>query len=86
MRNQPYCNRNSDQRCSMKEGVLRNFKKFTGKHLHQSLFLNKVAGLHRRFPVNFEIFLRTPLFIEHLWWLLLNKAFSLIKIDASDEK
>ena len=28
-----------------KNGVLRNFAKFTGKHLCQSLFLNKVAGL-----------------------------------------
>ena len=28
-----------------KKGVLRNFAKFTGKHLCQSLFLNKVAGL-----------------------------------------
>ena len=27
-----------------KEGVLRNFAKFTGKHLCQSLFFNKVAG------------------------------------------
>ena len=25
-------------------GVLRNFAKFTGKHLCQSLFLNKAAG------------------------------------------
>ena len=25
--------------------VLRNFAKFTGKHLHQSLFFKKVAGL-----------------------------------------
>ena len=31
--------------CSMKTGVLRNFTKFTGKHLCQSLFFNKVAGL-----------------------------------------
>ena len=29
----------------MKKGVLRNFAKFTGKHLCQSLFFNKVAGL-----------------------------------------
>ena len=29
----------------MKKGVLRNFTKFTGKHLCQSLFFNKVAGL-----------------------------------------
>ena len=46
----------------------------------QSLFFNKVAGApaallkkrfwHRCFPVNFAKFLRTPFFIEHLWWLL----------------
>ena len=45
-------------------------------------FSNKVAGLrpatllkkrlwHRCFLVNFVKFLRTPFFIEHLWWLLL---------------
>ena len=28
-----------------KKGVLRNFAQFTGKHLYQSLFFNKVAGL-----------------------------------------
>ena len=28
-----------------KKGVLRNFVKFTGKHLCQSLFFNKLAGL-----------------------------------------
>ena len=32
------------QRCSVK-GVLRNLAKFTEKHLCQSLFFNKVAGL-----------------------------------------
>ena len=65
-----------------KKGVLRKFAKITGKHLCQSLFFNKVAGLrlatslkkrlwHRCFPVNFAKFLRTSFFIEHLWWLLL---------------
>ena len=54
----------------MKKGVLKNFAKFRGKHLCQSLFLNKVAGLpatllkqrlwHRWFPLNFAKFLRTP--------------------------
>ena len=29
----------------MKKVVLRNFTKFTGKHLCQSLFFNKVPGL-----------------------------------------
>ena len=28
-----------------KQGALRNFAKFTGKHLCQSLFFNKVEGL-----------------------------------------
>ena len=36
--------RSSHQRCSLRKGVLRNFTKFTGKHLCQSLFFNKVAG------------------------------------------
>ena len=44
-----------------KTGVLRNFAIFTGKHLCQIHFFNRVAGLrHRCFPVNFEDFLRTP--------------------------
>ena len=30
--------RSNHQRCSMRKGVLRNFAKFTGKHLCQSLF------------------------------------------------
>ena len=62
--------RSSHQRCSIIKGVLRNFTKFTGKHLCQSLFFNKVAGLrpatllkkrlwHKCFPVNFAKFLRT---------------------------
>ena len=38
-------NRSSHQKCSMKKGVLKNFTKFTGKHLCQSLFYNKFAGL-----------------------------------------
>ena len=67
-----------------KEGVLEKFAKLTGKHLCQSLHLNKVAvvGLqlyikkrvwHRCFRVSFANFLRTPCFTKHLWWLLLNR-------------
>ena len=52
-------NRSSHQSCSIKNGVHRNFTKFTGKHLCQSLFFNKVTGL-RCFPVNFVKFLGTP--------------------------
>ena len=33
--------RSSHRRCSVKKGVLRNFTKFTGKYLCQSLFLKK---------------------------------------------
>ena len=65
-----------------KKGVLKNFTKFTGKYLCQSLFFNKVACLrpatllkkrlwHRCFPVNFVKFSRTPFSIEHVRWLLL---------------
>ena len=67
------CNkcRSSHQKCCVKKGVLRNFPKFTGKHLCRSLFLNNVACLgpatllkkrlwYRCFPVNFAKFLRRP--------------------------
>ena len=64
--------RSSHRRCSVKKGVLRNFAKFTGKHLCQTLFFNNIAGLrpaallkkrlwHRCFAVNFAKFLRTPI-------------------------
>ena len=53
-----------------KKGVLRNFAKFTGKHLCQSLFFNNVAGLKacnfiekdnlaQVFSMNFAKFLNT---------------------------
>ena len=38
-------NRSSHRRFSVKKYVLRNFAKFKEKHLCQSLFFNKVAGL-----------------------------------------
>ena len=37
--------RSSPRRCSLRKGVLRNFAKFRGKHLCQSLFFNKIIGL-----------------------------------------
>ena len=37
--------RSSHQRCFVRNGAIRNFAKFTGKHLCQSLFFNKVASL-----------------------------------------
>ena len=41
--NFPYF-RSSHWMCSVRKGILRNFSKFTGKHLWQSLFFNEVAG------------------------------------------
>ena len=52
---------NSHQRCSyIKEGVLKNFAKFTGKHLCQVSFFNRLW--HRCFLVNFAKFLRRPFY------------------------
>ena len=74
--------RSSRLKVFCKKAVLKNFAKFTGKHLCQSLFFNKVADLrpatllkkrlwHRCFPVDFAKLLRTPFFTEYLHWLLL---------------
>ena len=42
----PSINRGSHRRCSIRKGVLRNFAKFTGKHLSQvSLFIQLQASL-----------------------------------------
>ena len=40
------------------KGVLESFAKFTGKHMCQSLFFNKVAGAASKF----EKFLKAPFF------------------------
>ena len=64
-----------------KKSVLRDFAKFTGKHLCQSLFINNFADhvtLAQVFTVNFAKFWRTPFLTEHLWWLplvLQNRCF-----------
>ena len=63
--------RSSHQRCSARKYVLRNFSKFTGKHLCQVLFYNKAAGSepatllkmrlwHRCFPMNFAKISKNP--------------------------
>ena len=63
--------KSSHRRCSIKKGALRNFAKYRGKHLCQSSFFHKIAGLgpatllkkklrHRCFSVNFAKFLGTP--------------------------
>ena len=75
----PY-RRSTHQSCCMKKNVLKQVAaNFTGKHLCQSLFFNKVAGLrlkkrlwHRHFPVNFVKFLRKTFLQNTSRWLLLN--------------
>ena len=55
--------RSSHERCSMKKSVLKNFAKFTEKHLCQSLFFNlfiKKRLRYKCFPLNLVIFLGTP--------------------------
>ena len=69
--------RSSHQRCSVKQGVLRNFAKFTGKHLRQSLFFNNVSGgasnfikkqaLAQVFSCEFCKISKNTLFTEHVW-------------------
>ena len=66
----------SHRRCFVKKGVLKNFAKLTGKHLCQSLFLNKVAGracnfikkesLAQVFSCEFCEFFKNTFFTEHL--------------------
>ena len=70
-RDRGYQYRSSHRSYSVRKGVPRNFAKFPGKHLCQSLFFDKVAGLrpatllkkrlwHKCFPLNFAKFPRTP--------------------------
>ena len=68
-----------------KKEVLKNFVKFIAKHLCQSLFFTKVAGLraatllkkrlwHRCFPVNSAKFVRTPFLQNTSGQTLLNET------------
>ena len=57
-----------------RKGVLRNFAKFTEKHLchsFRSATILKRRLWYRCFLVNLAKFLRTPFLTEHVWWLLL---------------
>ena len=48
-----------------KKGVLKDFAKFTGKHLHQNLFFNKEA-LAQVFSCEFCEVFKSIFFTEHL--------------------
>ena len=47
-------NGSSHRRCYLKQGVLKNFAKFTGKYLCLRLFYNKVAGLRLYQKIYFD--------------------------------
>ena len=68
------------RRCSVRKGVLRNFAKFPGKHLRQSLFqetatLLKTRPRHKCLPVNSAKFLRTTFYITSLGDCFCNGLF-----------
>ena len=55
-----------------RKGVLRNFAKFTGKHLRQSLSIEKETS-SQVFSCGFSGISKNTFFIEHLRWLLLKR-------------
>ena len=62
------------QRCSVKKVFLKNSQNSQENTCARVSFLIKFQAerlWHRCFPVNFVEFLKTPVFIEHFWWLLL---------------
>ena len=70
--NSDFMSRSSHQRYSVKNGVLRNFTKFTGKYLCQSLIFKvcnfvKNETLAQVFSCEFCDISKNILFTEHLW-------------------
>ena len=89
--------RSSHQRCSIQEGVLKNFSKFTEKHLVRVFLLTKLQlkpGTllkkrlwHRCFLANFVKFLRRTFLQKHLWATasdIFNKLIRNEKLATSD--
>ena len=82
-------NRNSCLEVFCRKGVVRNFAKFTGKHLCQSLFFIKVASacnlikketLAQVFSCAFCEISKNTFFTEHFQWLLLYEDRCYIKM------
>ena len=69
--------KSSHRQCSLRKGFLRNFAEFTGKHLCQCLYFNKVAGLAcnlvkietlaQVFSCEFSKVSKYSFFIEYVW-------------------
>ena len=86
---------NSRPEVFCKKRVFRNFAKFSGKHLCQTLFFNNVAGLGsgacnfikkealaQVFSCEFCEISKNTFFTEHLWWLRLFYITFLICLTA----
>ena len=58
--------RSSHRRCFVRKGVLRNFAKFTGKNLHQSLYFIKKETLVQAFSCEFCKISKNTFSPEHL--------------------
>ena len=58
--------KSSHRRCSVRAGVLRNFSKFTGKRLFQSLSIKKDT-LAQAFSGEFCEISKNNFFTEHVW-------------------
>ena len=75
--------RSSHWRCSIKNGVIKNFEKSTGKNLCYSPFLPatlfKKRLLRRCFPVNFAELLWISFLQETSWWLLLKVLWRFLR-------
>ena len=56
--------RSSYRRCSTKKGVLKNFAKFIGKHLCQSLIFNNVVGLKPTTLLKKRLWTQACIFIQ----------------------
>ena len=67
------------QRCSVKKVFLEISQNSQEKTFATVSFLLKKRLWHGSFPVNFEKFLRTSFYIEHLRWLLLYLLHTLFR-------
>ena len=80
------CGRSSHRRCSIKKVVPRNFAKFTGNRLCQSLFFNKVAGGACNFikkKTLAQVFYRTPLVAASVFHFVFSEKMLHITIVTS---
>ena len=82
--------RNSEQRYSVKKGVLRNFEKIYMKtpvpEAQRPATLLKMRLWHRCFPVNFFEISKNTFFTEHLWTTAFDIAKPNLTLELDFEK